>query len=247
MTQNPYTVLGLNTNASADEVKTAYRRLAKKYHPDLNPGSKEAEQKMKEINEAYDMIVNHKYDPNAASGQNTQGSRSGYSGYSGGYSGNTGGNGYSGASQGYADPFEDFFRGFGGYNAYNSGRRYANGGRSETNETRMARSFIEQGRWADALSVLSRATIKNAYWYYLSALANDGAGNHVNAVNHAQMAVNLDPNNEEYRELLNNLNMRSSGYARHFNMPNANMTRMCLGVVLFNMFCGCCGGRGFFC
>lgn len=57
---DPYKVLGLDRNATDDEVKIAYRKLAKQYHPDANPGDKNAEQKMKEINAAYDMIINHK-------------------------------------------------------------------------------------------------------------------------------------------------------------------------------------------
>ena len=65
---DPYKVLGISHGASADEVKKAYRALAKKYHPDVNP-SKEAEDRMKEINEAYDMIVNNKSDPNASARQ----------------------------------------------------------------------------------------------------------------------------------------------------------------------------------
>ena len=56
---DPYKVLGLDRNATDDEVKIAYRKLAKQYHPDANPGDKNAEQKMKEINAAYDMIINH--------------------------------------------------------------------------------------------------------------------------------------------------------------------------------------------
>ena len=51
-----YEVLGVTKDASADDIKKAYRKEAKKYHPDLHPGDKEAEAKFKEINEAYEVI-----------------------------------------------------------------------------------------------------------------------------------------------------------------------------------------------
>ena len=51
-----YEVLGLQKSASADEIKRAYRQLAKKYHPDMNPGDSEAEQKFKDVNEAYAIL-----------------------------------------------------------------------------------------------------------------------------------------------------------------------------------------------
>ena len=51
-----YDVLGVSKDSSADEIKKAYRKLAKKYHPDMNPGDAEAEKNFKEVNEAYDVL-----------------------------------------------------------------------------------------------------------------------------------------------------------------------------------------------
>ena len=53
-----YKVLGIDSKASADDIKKAYRKLARKYHPDINPGDKEAERKFKEINEANEVLSN---------------------------------------------------------------------------------------------------------------------------------------------------------------------------------------------
>ncbi len=74
---DPYAVLGLSPGASDEEVKKAYRALAKKYHPDRNPGDEAAARKMQEINAAYEQIK----DPDKAS-QTYGHSRGGY-GYSG--------------------------------------------------------------------------------------------------------------------------------------------------------------------
>ncbi len=77
--KDPYSVLGVNKNATDEEIKNAYRELARKYHPDNyqdNPLSELASDKMKEINEAYDAIINSRRGRN-----NT---------YDGSYSGNTG-------------------------------------------------------------------------------------------------------------------------------------------------------------
>ena len=55
-----YKVLGVGENASADEIKRAYKKLARQYHPDKNPGNKDAEEKMKDISEAHDVLSDPK-------------------------------------------------------------------------------------------------------------------------------------------------------------------------------------------
>ena len=51
-----YSVLGISRDATEKDIKAAYRKLARKYHPDVNPGNKAAEEKFKEINQAYEVI-----------------------------------------------------------------------------------------------------------------------------------------------------------------------------------------------
>lgn len=94
MGTDPYQVLGVSPNASEDEIRQAYRRLAKQYHPDLNPGDKTAAQKMNEINAAYDAIKNPQaYRQQQAQQQaRQQYNQSGYQEY---------------------NPFEDLFRSWG--------------------------------------------------------------------------------------------------------------------------------------
>ena len=103
-----YEVLGINKSASADEIKKAYRSLAKKYHPDMNPGNKEAEVKFKEVNEAYDVLSDNdkraKYDQYGhAAFDPSMGGGSGFGGFGG-----FGGDGFD-----FGDIFSSFFGGGG--------------------------------------------------------------------------------------------------------------------------------------
>ena len=109
-----YEVLGIGKNATDAEIKSAYRKLAKKYHPDLNPGNKEAEEKFKEVNEANDVLSDpqkrQRYDQFGFAGVDPN-----YGAGAGGGAGGAGGfgGGFGGVDLG--DIFGDIFGGgFGG-------------------------------------------------------------------------------------------------------------------------------------
>lgn len=76
---DPYAILGVSKNATDEEIKKAYRKLTKKYHPDLNAGSKEAEKKFKEIGHAFELIGTHEARQKYEQGEADQGMPHGFS------------------------------------------------------------------------------------------------------------------------------------------------------------------------
>ena len=115
MAKDYYEILGVSKDASQDEIKKAYRKMAKKWHPDANPDNrKEAEEKFKDIGEAYSVLSDENKRRNYdqfGSADGPQFNSSGFNGYSTGFNGFSGFGGASGFG-GFDDVVDDFVSSF---------------------------------------------------------------------------------------------------------------------------------------
>lgn len=124
MARDYYDILGVNKSANEKEIKQAFRKLAKKYHPDANPNDPQAEAKFKELNEAYEVLSDAE--------KRAQYDRFG-SVYPGGFPGGNGSQGYTHVEfngDSFSDIFESLFGGMGGFgrtSRYNSTVREGRG------------------------------------------------------------------------------------------------------------------------
>jgi len=203
MNLDPYQVLVVPHDASDEDVSKAYKKLAKQYHPDLNPGDQEAARKMSEVNAAYDLIKSGK--ANLAYG-NAHGTASPFSQ---GNSGQTRTYTYRYASSdgrsGQADPFEGFDPFAWIFGAYSSQR--------QTYSFEAAANHINMGNYEEAINILNHLSDRSAQWHFYSAIANYGLGYRDIAVEHAKMAVEMEPGNEKYQNLLSQLSGKRSWFS----------------------------------
>lgn len=155
--ESPYEILGVSSSATDEEINKAYRKLARKYHPDVNQNSKEAEEMMKKINKAYDDIKRIR------EGKNEDNNYS----YNNGY--------------------------------YNYRYSYDS---SSDNIYQTIAIYIRIGLYRQAWSVLSTIQNRDDKWYYFSAVILFETGNKDSAITYMNKAIELNPNNEEYRKSL---------------------------------------------
>ncbi|MBQ0000245.1 MAG: DnaJ domain-containing protein [Clostridiales bacterium] len=221
---DPYKILGITRDATDDEVKKAYRALSRKYHPDANinnPNKDAAEEMFKRVQQAYEQIMKERE-------------------YGSSYSGGSDYTGY-GSQGGYGG-----FGGFGGFGG-NPEPEYQD---EEALRRQAASNFIQNMHFQDALNLLSSLHIRNAQWYYLSARANMGLGNNVNALSDIREAVRMEPDNMQYRMTLQNMENGGSWYQEQ-QMPFGGMpvsgNDFCMKLCLANIMCNLCCGPRFFC
>lgn len=225
---DPYRVLGVSPDASDEEITKAYRAMAKKYHPDLNQGDPKAEQRMKEINAAYDQIKRMRQQGES-------------------YQQQPYGNPYQQRQTGYDQrppysgwsPFDDFF---GGQWQQQQQQRGPTSTRMQA-----VQNFIANGQYQQALRVLDEIEERDGLWFYFSAIANANIQNRVTALNHAREAVRLEPNNAQYQSLLAQLQQGGYTYQRTgaghgYPMEQVGKTLMQLCAMQAACFfcCRCC-------
>lgn len=192
---NPYEVLGVKPGASQDEIKSAYRKLIKQYHPDKfsdNPLKNLAEDKMIEINKAYESLTKNS----------------------------------------------------GNYNSSNASN-YSNTSSSSSDFQEIRRS-VQSGNYAFAESKLNSINNKNAEWHYLYGAVLLNKGWFDSALEHMTTAVNMDPNNFEYKQGLNSLKQRSNNYSNPYyrttNANNNDVCSCCMNLWCLDSLCECAGG-----
>jgi molecular chaperone DnaJ len=234
-------VLGVSPGASQEEIKKAYRKKAKECHPDLHPNDREAGRKMNEINEAYQILQNpEKYKTKQEEEQKRQQSYSSYGSY-GQRSQHSTGQGYGryeGAGGWYSDfggfDFGDIF-GFGfGTGQYDTTPRPQEG---DSDELVHAIYAVNSGHFNDAITILTRMTgsCRNARWFYIIAVAYNGMGETVKAMDLLQKAIKMEPNNPVYKQLFREYNIMSrraeQAGTREFHSPFQMMGKIFLWLM----------------
>ncbi len=215
---DPYAVLGISSNASDDEVKTAYRNLAKKYHPDNYASAPDvadlAAEKMAQVNEAYDAIITARKNGTPVGGASNPGTSSKSA----------------------------------------SGNDYGTFQGTQHTDFADVRNLFSAGRITDAEMVLDGVpnARRNAEWYFLKGSVLYRRGWIDQAYAYFQKAVNMAPNNAEYRAAYTQVSQQRTGRTAGYNYNGGSggsscasgcgPCSTCMGLLCADSCCECFGG-----
>ncbi len=226
---DPYKVLGVKRTATDEEIKAAYHELVKKYHPDKyvdNPLADLAEEKLREVNEAYDLLMKPSTTANTSSGgaySSTYGSTGGTS-YQGSYTyGNYNtGNYNNGNYGGY-----DHGQGTGSYGQY-SGAEYSN--------HYDVRAALDRNQLVQAEQYLNASANRDAEWYFLAGVLSYKKGYYDDALSKMSYAISMDPSNVEYRNVYQQIRGTGALYKTDSTRRGYNNSSLCSDLIM----CYCC-------
>ena len=181
--RDPYDVLGVPRTATDDEIKKAYRKLAKQYHPDVNKAS-DAEAKFKEVQNAYDTIMNRNSNPYGSFTQNT-----------------------------YQNTYQD------------------------SSLYQQIIQDLNMRMYQSAYQKLLTIQDRRADWYYFFSIANYGMGNMIAAKDAIATACEMDPQNQEYRNLYAQLHASQQAYT--YRSSTFNPLTCCCQYIICSQCLGC--------
>ncbi len=223
--KDPYEVLGLKPDATDEEIKAAYHELVKKYHPDKyqdNPLAELAGEKLREVNEAYDVLMKQGVTTGGANYGNTTYGTGSYN--SGSYS-----------SGGYNN---------GSYSNYGSGTQYSSYNSAKYDQDYyQIRNALNKGELYKADQLLINHATRDAEWYYLSGILAYRRGYVDDALTNIRQAMSMAPNVREYREMYQRLTGSGTLYQATSNnkgYSNTDMCAQCITCYCLSSLCSPC-------
>lgn len=114
---------------------------------------------------------------------------------------------------------------------------------TELQRLKASERYVINRQYKEALNILNTLSCRTALWYYYHAVANYGLENYIMAVEDAENALKLEPDNIEYQRLYNQMKSTGQWYRNkgtEYGFPTESFGDCCIKILLFNCICGCC-------